>query len=263
MAAGPKQKKNNQLKACAATVDQRIHLKPLTGHTESQALFGGVSLNRTLPPVAKNLQKGAVFEATNLPKKRETSGEWYKIPLWMAGKWHREKSSRFVPFFWFTREDTYTDQMDHIWGEQMDRFGIIWHRRNEPFTEVSTMDNLDCSKTITLQKPVLVSDSKVIILYKDITVEYSKINHIVIKTYQHEQLSEFSKDGDILYEEVWDRLFDQDGNLTGSGHGRSYNTKVSAFEPMDFDKKTGVDLKKDFAIYLSNHKFSNRIPNHR
>ena len=49
-----------------------------------QALVGGINLNRTLPPVAKDLQKGAVFKEANLPKKLETSGEWYKIPSWMG-----------------------------------------------------------------------------------------------------------------------------------------------------------------------------------
>jgi hypothetical protein len=61
-----------KLKPCAATLDQRKQIK-------SQSLIAGVSLNRTLSPVAKDLQKGAVFKETNLPKNQKNLANGIKF----------------------------------------------------------------------------------------------------------------------------------------------------------------------------------------
>jgi hypothetical protein len=173
----------------------------------------------------------------------------------MAGKWRRETSTNILPS---GKVATYIDRMDHVWGQQCDRYGTIWHRRNEPFIEKGEQQFYDSTKEIKLQKPIFVSDSKVIILYKDITVIYNKLNHIINRTYQHEEIAECSKRGNDLYEEFWDRSFDQNGRSIQSGHGTTTNTKISSFKPINFDKKTGIDLNNDFSIYLINHKLADR-----
>ena len=71
-----------------------------------------------------------------------------------------------------------------------------------------------------------------IILYKDITVIYSKFGHIITKTYQQRRINaqNSSKRGNDLYEEFWDRSFDQNGRRpVQTAYGSVTNAKNRCF----------------------------------
>jgi len=250
------------LKAAQAKLD--LSNQPLKENAKAnKPLEGGISLSLTLPPIPANLRKGAIFKAENLPKPPKVT-DWWLVPAWFAGTWHRETvtevyMNEFIDnlFGWAKIR---TQRADHIWGHQVDRLGGIWHHRVEPYTQIVDLDNYIGVKTVTLQEPVSVSDSKVIVRYKDATINYKKSNNKITYSFRHEQISEITKRGDLMTETIWHKNYDENGNPTDEGHAKSTYTLIKPFEAINSDQKTKLDLQKDFALYLKVHGYSDRIP---
>lgn len=238
--------------------------QPLKGNAKAyKPLEGGVSLSLTLPPIPTNLRKGAIFKTENLPKPPKVT-DWWLVPAWFAGTWHRETITEvhyndFIDTL-FGLDKTYIERADHLWGHQVDRLGGIWHHRVEPYTQIVEDNDYTFVKTVTLQEPVFVSDSKVIVHYRDTTINYRKSDNKITHTFSHEQISEITKQGSLTAERVEGQNYDQDGTPIGSKRARTTYTLIKPFNPTNLDPKSKLDLQKDFALYLKVHAYTDRIP---
>jgi hypothetical protein len=251
------------LRADTAKFDRRS-TKSLHGNVASyKPLQGGVKLSVTLPPTSLTLKTGAVFKKENIPKTPKVT-DWYLIPPWFAGQWHRETISKLFPIEIlgdiFRLHKTYMERADHTWGHQIDRLGGIWHHRVEPYAQMVENDGIISRKTVTLQEPVMVSDAKVIMHYKDITVQYKTNDNTIFRTYRHEQISEIEHLGNLMVEHIRAKNFDENGKVSSEDYTRTTYIQTKPFQPIDFDKNTKLNLKEDFKLYLKTHGFTDRIP---
>jgi hypothetical protein len=97
----------------------------------AEPLQATVEFSRDLPPLGDEYQEGAQFkiDATKTDSKVQ---KWRRVPKWLAGVWHTERTIRKV----MGVPVSYQTRSNFISGYQADAKGHIWHPINSKVTRV-------------------------------------------------------------------------------------------------------------------------------
>ncbi len=226
----------------------------------AEPLQGGVSLSETLPAVEPALRAGSTFNEANLPAMGTTQG-WYWIPTWAAGIWHREVMTYLGPD---GTGQTQLSRVNHFWGDQVDNQGGIWHHHNEPYGEREDLPQWTEWKTVLVREPVLITAQQMQMHFRATTIQVERATGKIHESYQQEEMQYLRPEGPgAMYQESWIKFFDQMGKPKGMEHGVAHLALIQPFQPVPYDRKTALDLRQDFQLYLASHGYQYLVPNNQ
>ncbi len=230
-------------------------LLPAFQIADAQVLKGGVEFSRKLPPVKKSLRVGTTFDEKNLPES-STASEWYRIPGWLAGVWHRSEQ---VTNLSLGRTVHTTDEVDEHFGYQKDRKGDIWNYHNEPYVERHETDTTIEIKLVTLRKLLQSKDNQAVFFYQCTSMTVSKESHKIISEYQQEEYDTFHKvDQSSIKCDCKARIFSAQGVAEQILEGHYSANLKSPFAAVD--QLGDKDLRKDFNNFLTVQGLSDIVP---
>ncbi|MBX9722789.1 MAG: hypothetical protein K2X81_15420 [Candidatus Obscuribacterales bacterium] len=222
---------------------------------DAQVLKGTVEFSRSLPPVKKSLRVGTTFDEKNLPESNTTS-EWYRIPSWLAGVWHRSEQ---VTNLSLGRKVHTTDEVDEHFGYQKDRKGDVWNYHNEPYVERHETDTTIEIKLVTLRKLLQSKDNQAVFFYQCTSMTVSKDSHKIISEYQQEEYDTFHKVDQLNIKcDCKARIFSAQGVAEQILEGHYSANLKSGFAAID--QLGDKDLRKDFNNFLVAQGLSDLVP---
>jgi hypothetical protein len=197
----------------------------------ADTIQGGIEQSVSLPPVEAGLMQGNHFDQASLPP-LHTNKEWYEIPRWYAGYWHRETQytnrESVGPVSHLSRTNTFH-------GQQMDKAGHIWEAHDEPILSSIDAGNLIDYKLSRISEPVTINKQHVIMHRVDTDFQVDKQTGTIIRTYQMEQFTDtVCTTQGVLTTTVKAKRFDQVGKatVTSPETGGYSNELVAPFRPI-------------------------------
>ncbi|HEY9715206.1 MAG TPA: hypothetical protein V6C72_17175, partial [Chroococcales cyanobacterium] len=101
-----------------------------------------VEHSEKLQAVKAELAPGQIFDRANLPNFPDSAvaNQWFRIPDWLAGKWHKDSQTDYYRLDFKTNQvDTTTRveeaKSDGTWGTQIDPESRIWQFNPAPYTD--------------------------------------------------------------------------------------------------------------------------------
>lgn len=227
-------------------------------------LQGGVEHAEQLPPVQSRLGVGTTYDESKLEKPVPVK-IWYRVPLWMAGKWQFDEEHIF------SEQDLRTGRVypggnverrhaEETWGCQQDRFGGIWD-----FISVPLLTEVKSDKEIW--KDMHTNDSVMTDTENDVVMRWVYTRRVVSRATgkisgieQAEQLSRFLPYGPDLIRTLYSvKFFDQKGRPTSLLKTWKIGRRVGAFKPWNIDEK-GNDIRAMFRQYLISQGLQQLVP---
>ena len=221
-----------------------------------------VEHSEKMPPIAPSLAPGEQLDRSSLPS--VTAGvsvnHWYKVPSWLAGRWHKDTQTDYYRFNYATRQTDVTTRVeeaksDGIWGTQIDDQGQIWQFDTAPF-----MTSVDAGAQTVLQivktsEPVELSDTHFVRRTVDTQVRIDKETNTISSVETGEQFSSYIPESDgLIKRESSSKVFDRFGQPVVLGKSFSYEQKTEAFVPQNFYQ--GQDLRPLFKQFIDSQKQS-------
>lgn len=246
--------KRHTLVALAAT-----GLFLLSGAVDGKVLRAEINHSDVADPVEAKLLPGQVFDSANLPPGATgDTNNWYKIPKWLAGTWHKDSQTNSYLYNYLTRQEdnaprTVVAKGNGIWGYQTDGQGQIWEFNPAPYVDTVDGGTDTIVQLIRSSEPVEISDSKFVKNTLDTQLRVDK-NTGVIKTVQTaEQISTYTIDSaGVLKRETSSKVFGQDGQPLMLARSIAYENKIAEYQPRDVID--GKNLKSMFQEYLYQNK---------
>ena len=224
----------------------------------AEPLQGNVNISQELPPIPNELRAGAIFNEANLPP-MGTNQEWRKIPIWMAGTWHRETQTNLTPFGPETKLSRSLDERQK--GEQVDRNGAIWMHVSLPKKSTIEDDRYVEYQIETESKPILTSETQIVKRIRFIAIDVKKSNNRIARVFQKEELDTDHPEGQgAVIQDAWLTVYNERGRRLLLQHGQAHYYQIHPFAPINIDPKTGLDLRQDFKNYLLSRGLANLIP---
>jgi len=222
---------------------------------DARLLTGGVEHSETLEPLDSALAPGQVFDPDKLPEaESEGANNWYKIPDWLAGTWHKDTQTDYYRYNYKTNlvdttTRTETAKADGTWGTQQDKDGAIWQFDPAPFN--ATVDGGDqfIVQLVRTSDPVEISDKKFVRRSVDTQIRVAKANGVIEMVESGEQITTYTPEGDdLIKRETSAKVFDPSGQPVLLGKSFAYEKRIAVFIPQNTYK--GRDMKLLFQQFL-------------
>jgi hypothetical protein len=190
--------------------------------------------------------------------------EWFMIPRWMAGRWHKKgdltisvtdlRTGRSgVPNVWTENE------MNVHWGHQYDRAGNIWHANFIP-SEKDGNSETELVRFVAVAQKCEVSTPEQLVTrtHYMVTKTLDGSNQIV-NMFQQETLNDYValETGEVENKSS-NKMFHMDGQPYRVGILQSKFGKIAEFAPTNIDR--GIDMRQALADYLHAHQMDDLIP---
>lgn len=227
----------------------------LASGAEAKMLVGGIDHSETLQPLDKSLVPGEIFEPSKLPSTQtEPKNNWYKIPNWLAGTWHKDSQTDFYRFSYKTNTTDTTTRIETAksngtWGTQQDDKGVIWQFDPAPFT--ATVDSGDdfVVQMVRSSEPLDVNERRLVRRSIDTQIRVAKSNGVIKSVQTGEQITVYKSEGEALIKrETSAKVFDPSGQPVLLGKSFAYENRIKPFVPQDVYK--GKDMKKLFEEFM-------------
>lgn len=211
--------------------------------------------SESLAPLDQSLTPGEVFDPDKLPNAAsEGANNWYQIPTWLAGTWHKDTQTDYYRFNYKTNlvdttSRTETAKSDGTWGTQIDAKGTIWQYDPAPFN--ATVDGGDqfIVQLVRSSEPVEVSDKRFVRRSVDTQIRVAKANGEIQMVESGEQITTYTPEGDDqIKRETSAKVFDTSGRAVLLGKSFAYEKRISPFVPQNTYK--GKDMKLLFQQFL-------------
>jgi hypothetical protein len=217
-----------------------------------------VEHSERLQAVNPHLAPGELFDPANLPVLPDNSpaNQWYQVPRWLAGKWHKDNQTDYFRFDYATKQtDTSTRveeaKSDGIWGTQADSEGRIWQFNPAPFTTTVDAGNQIVVQIVRLSEPIQSSDACFVRRAIDTQIRVDRDTNIIRSVESGEQITSYIQESDgLVKRETSAKVFDKDGQPVLLGKSFAYEKRVADFSPQD--SYEGKDLRALFQQFLSN-----------
>lgn len=252
-------------KGKTAAANPAVKLVPLVPKVDfgPKPLTGSLEHSEVLPPVKKELQTGAVFNAAVLPKV-PLNEDWFWIPAWRAGTW-RSQSDTLTYYKNFKTGEEHKGKFPRPFvsvvykGFQKDRTGQIWEYRAAPYVQMAGGSGFTEVQIIKENKPVYVSDRKITMYLRGTSVRVDPRSKRIMATEQWESLQTFQPAGNNRVTCAGStKFFDPQGRPSYIQKNTATFTRVAPFKPIN--SVQGKDLRTSFCKFLVQHKLDRLVP---
>jgi len=247
-------KKRHTLTALAAS-----GLFLLSIAVDGKVLRAEINHSDIADPVESKLMPGQLFDVANLPP--GSSGEannWYKIPKWLAGTWHKDSQTNSYVYNYTTRQEDATPRTvvakgNGIWGTQTDAQGEIWEFNPAPYVDTVDGGADTIVQLIRSSEPVEVTADKFVKNTVDTQLRVDKETRRIKTVQTAEQISTYTIDSPgILKRETSSKVFGHDGKPLLLARSVAYENKVADYQPRDMIN--GKNVKSLFQEYQEQNK---------
>ncbi len=171
-------------------VEQQAHL-PLTGGVAldgefSQPLSGDINFSESVPPVSPELKVHKLFSSVTLPVE-DKDDNWYQIPKWRAGLYHREKQIDHTKF----GDVESLSKVDHLYGMQLDKKGGVWHHDSWPRITKISLDGYSQYKIINRYEPIILSTKEYCIKVSSTNIDVDDKTGKIIRVAKQEEFDRY------------------------------------------------------------------------
>lgn len=252
-------------KGKTAAANPAVKLVPLVPKVDfgPRPLKGSLEHSEVLPPVKKELQTGAVFNAAVLPKV-PLDEDWFWIPAWRAGTW-RSQSDILTYYKNFRTGEEHKGKFPRTFvsvvykGFQKDRTGQIWEYRAAPYVQMAGGGGFREVQIIKENKPVYVSNQKITMYLRGTSVRVDPRSNRIMATEQWESLQTFQPAGNNRVTCTGStKFFDPQGRPSYIQKNTATFTRVAPFKPIN--SVQGKDLRTSFRKFLVQHKLDRLVP---
>jgi len=230
----------------AATVDGKV-LKAEINHSD------------VADPVEAKLLPGEMFDAANLPPGATgDQNNWYKIPKWLAGTWHKDSQTNSYQYNYVTGQEDNTAHTvmakgNGVWGTQTDALGEIWEFNPAPYVDTVDGDSDTIIQLIRSSEPLEVSADRFVKNTLDTQLRVDKTTRRIKTVQTAEQISTYTIDSPgVLKRETSSKVFDHTGKPLMLARSIAFESKIAEYQPRDMIN--GKNLKSLFQEYIDQNK---------
>ncbi len=228
---------------------------------EEQALSSSAVLDKKLPALDSILAPGNNFNReaieTLLIKNRSNSGEWYRIPIWLAGKWAQSQG-----VCTYSRDErtgkceederSFKSEAFFTKGDQVDRKGNPWQRLQYGYMTETDYGESTAYNFVQYFKPIELTADCMSFKGQSVTVVVHKVDKKIVDTHTIQILQRQRRVAEtILEKESAQRTFDWKGEPTFFSITLTDCTKVGTFR---------TNRKSDFVAFLKSKGLESLIP---
>src|SRR5262249_38440597 len=150
-----------------------------------------------------------------------SSGNWYRIPKWAAGRWKQETMTQFHSKNLFSGADTYEPYTYKFaiggrYGVIKDRAGGVWDLQG-PGANIGEGDNDLVVEIIDDVAPLATSENELVLRYRSKNVTVSKATKRIKSTEQIECISKSTQAGQLMKNVSSIKTFDENGSPLRTG----------------------------------------------
>jgi hypothetical protein len=227
----------------------------LCSQAEARTLYGEVNHAETVAPVEKNLQPGDIFSRDKIPtRSSDQSSDWYRIPAWLAGLWHKETQTDYFLYNYLTSQTDKTEReriarSDGRWGTQKDSQENIWQYEPVPYAEMIDAGDETVVQIVRSCEPIEVSDTIFGKRSLDTQLRVDKATGQIKSVETGEEITYMTPESAVLLKRrTSSKVFDKDGKPVLLGKSFSYENRLSEFEPQN--TYHGKDVRLLFSQFL-------------
>jgi hypothetical protein len=225
---------------------------------EATGLNVKIEHHDTVAPVESSLQPGDIFDKKNLPSRvsDQTLNDWYEIPSWLAGKWHKEAQTDYYRYDYLnkTTDDTrYTREArsDGTWGTQQGLAGHIWQYDAVPYCQTVDGANETIYQIVRVSESLECSEERFVKRSIDTQLRVDKSSGRIKTVETGEEITIFTPESDtMLKRKTSSKVFDHMGQPIILGMSLSFETKLGPFERQDYYR--GQDTRTLFLEFMKN-----------
>ena len=231
----------------------------------NELLQKGIIHSDRLNAIQINLNVNDIFDEGKVLNQLTKSRDWYQIPNWLAGDWHRDwelilnSTNRFST----NTNNKFISETNIRYGTQFDKNNDVWQLNNLPcYIEINAKNYSPLlAKTITITKEP--GDSKspnYTVKYSGFSIRVNKFTNQIIDIKQYEAISIINLIKPGIARTISSvKWFTSDGMPICQDQRVDFRFLTKIFSPINKDNN-GDDLKADFIQYLKNHNLNNLIP---
>jgi hypothetical protein len=231
----------------------------LTGTVDGKVLRAEINHSEVAEPVEAKLLPGQIFDVANLPPgSTGDANNWYKIPKWLAGTWHKESQTNSYQYNYLTRQEDNTQRTvvakgNGVWGTQTDAQGEIWEFNPAPYVDTVDGGTDTIVQLIRSSEPVEMTSDRFIKNTLDTQLRVDKATGRIKTVQTAEQISTYTIDSPgVLKRETSSKVFGHDGKPLMLAKSVAFENKIAEYEPRD--TLNGKNLKSMFQEYLDQSK---------
>jgi hypothetical protein len=231
----------------------------LTGAVNGKVLRAEINHSDVADPVEAKLLPGQIFDVANLPPgSTGDANNWYKIPKWLAGTWHKDSQTNAYQYNYVTRQEDSTPRTviakgNGIWGTQTDAQGEIWEFNPAPYVDTVDGGADTIVQLIRSSEPVEATTDKFVKNTVDTQLRVDKATGRIKTVQTAEQISTYTMDSPgVLKRETSSKVFGHDGKPIMLARSVAYENKIAEYQPRD--TLNGKNLKLMFQEYLEQNK---------
>lgn len=224
--------------------------------SQAVVLKAEIEHSEAMAPVGEKLSPGSTFDERNLPG-IDTSGQnnWYRIPRWLAGVWHKESQVDYYRYNYRSRQEDNSihnvlARSDGYWGMQMDSDGGIWEFNPAPYVDTVDGGTEEIVQYIRSSEPVEVSDSRFVNSTVDTQIRLDKATRKILSVQTGEQVTVYIPvSANVIKRDTSSKVFDSAGQPVILGKSYAYEKRVADFQVRD--QMNGKNLKALFGRFLA------------
>ena len=232
----------------------------------NELLQNGIIHSDRLSTIQMNTNTKDIFDEEKVLNQLPKSRNWFQIPNWLAGDWHRdwELILNSTDRFDTSINRKFLSETEVSYGTQFDKNNDVWELKSLPsFGEINA-NNYSQYMTkaiITKEEYGDYKNPNYTVKANAITFEINKFTRQIIDIKQYEEIGIMNliKPGIIrtISSVKW---FSKDGMPLYQDQRVEFIFLTKIFSPINKDNN-GDDLKADFIRYLKNHNLNNLVPN--
>ncbi|HEY9777091.1 MAG TPA: hypothetical protein V6C81_25220 [Planktothrix sp.] len=226
----------------------------------SMVLKGGVEHSDRVDPVPDDLAPGQVFDRRNLPMNPDPAhtNQWYKIPDWLAGTWHKESQTDFYRFDYSTHQTDVSTRVQEarsngVWGTQKDDQGQVWQFDPGPYVTTVDAGTQTVVEYVKSNEPVECSDRQFVSRSFDTQIRIEKATNEIKSVQSGEHINTYVPEGDgLIKRETSAKVFNRYGMPVLLGKSFSYEQQIGPFVAQD--NYNGSDMRALLRQFLAKNR---------
>lgn len=233
-------------------------LRPLPSAESALATTLQVEVSHAeyMPALDKSLAPGQVYEESSLKGAASSSKQnnWYSIPSWLAGTWHKETQTDYYLYNFVTgttdnRTKTELARSNGTWGTQIDRSGTIWQYNPAPYSDTVDGGTDWIIQNIRTSEPLESNNTRFVKRTVDTQLRVNKGTGRIVSVETGEQITTYTPlmDGTVRRDGS-SKVFGTDGRPLMLAKSVTFEQRISDFKPND--NYRGLDMKRLFRDFL-------------